>query len=218
MKGFFMWSAPRLFARRLHGNTPHKGAVLSVPCGPCRDYIKETVWRQSRNPCGDGVQYLHRDPASRRRRRKEKSQIWDSKMWSRVPRDSVPRKTALAKASSIYKRQTRPLVRKGAPQKQDRNCQTVINMWSWALDGARHQDLLTDWLTDWLTVAVWLWLWLWQSRGKRMGIQWRTTEYNREYENGNWVQLSVGDSLGKLVVEGELEVSLWTLFFWWGGT
>jgi hypothetical protein len=29
---------------------------------------------------------------------------------------SDPRKTVLARSSSIYKRQTRPLVRKGAPQ------------------------------------------------------------------------------------------------------
>jgi hypothetical protein len=56
-----------------------------------------------------------------------------------------PEKTALAGASSIYKRQTRPLVREGAPQKQDRKYQTVKNIWSWAPDGARHQDLLTDW-------------------------------------------------------------------------
>jgi hypothetical protein len=56
----------------------------------------------------------------------------------------TPRKTKLARASSIYKRQTRPLVREGATQKQDRNCQTIINIWSWAPDGARHQDLLVD--------------------------------------------------------------------------
>jgi hypothetical protein len=31
---------------------------------------------------------------------------------------------------SIYKRQTRPLVREGAPQKQDRYCQRIINIWS----------------------------------------------------------------------------------------
>jgi hypothetical protein len=31
-------------------------------------------------PCGGGVEYLHRDPASRRRRRKGKSRIWDSKI------------------------------------------------------------------------------------------------------------------------------------------
>jgi hypothetical protein len=59
-----------------------------------------------------------------------KFQIWDSKIRSRVPRDSNPRKTALARASSLYKRQIRPLVREGAPQNQDRNCQTVINIWS----------------------------------------------------------------------------------------
>jgi hypothetical protein len=40
-----------------------------------------------RHPCGGGVEYLHRDPASRRRRRKGKSQIWNSKMCSQVPRD-----------------------------------------------------------------------------------------------------------------------------------
>jgi hypothetical protein len=44
----------------------------------------------------------------------------------------------------IYKGQTHPLVREGAPQKQDRNYQTVINIWSWATDGARHQDWLTE--------------------------------------------------------------------------
>jgi hypothetical protein len=55
-----------------------------------------------------------------------KSQIRDSKIWSRVPRDSNPRKTALGRPSSIYKRQTHPLVKEGAPQKQDCNCRTVI--------------------------------------------------------------------------------------------
>jgi hypothetical protein len=34
------------------------------------------------------------------------------------------------------KRQTHPLIREGAPQEQDRNCHTVINIWSWAPDGA----------------------------------------------------------------------------------
>jgi hypothetical protein len=41
----------------------------------------------SQYPCGGGVEYLHRDPASRRRRQKGKSQIWDSKIGSQVPRD-----------------------------------------------------------------------------------------------------------------------------------
>jgi hypothetical protein len=47
-----------------------------------------------------------------------------------------------------------------------------------------------------------------------MGIQRRKTEYNREYKNENWVQLSAGDSQEKLVVEEELEISLWIVSVW----
>jgi hypothetical protein len=43
--------------------------------------------------------------------------------------------TALARASSGYKGQTRPVVREGAQHEQTRNCLTVINIWSWAPDG-----------------------------------------------------------------------------------
>jgi hypothetical protein len=93
---------------------------------------------------------------SRRRRRKWKSQIWDSKIWSQVPRDSDSRKMALERASSMYKRQTCPLVREGAPQKQDSNCQRVINIWSWTPNGV---DTKTYWLTDRPSVAIWLRLW-----------------------------------------------------------
>jgi hypothetical protein len=31
-----------------------------------------------------------------------------------------------------------------APEKQDRDCRRVINIWSWSPDGARHHDLLID--------------------------------------------------------------------------
>jgi hypothetical protein len=91
--------------------------------------MKIWIWLQLKllakaAPCGGGVEYLHRDPASRRRRRKWKSQIRDSQIWTRVPRDSGQRKRALAKASSTYDRQIRPLVREGAPREQDRNCHT----------------------------------------------------------------------------------------------
>jgi hypothetical protein len=81
-------------------------------------------------PCGSGVEYLHRDPASRTRRRKGKSRIRDSKIWPRVLRGSDPKMTALARASSNCKRQTCPLVREGAPNQQTRNCQTIIKIWS----------------------------------------------------------------------------------------
>jgi hypothetical protein len=33
-------------------------------------------------------------------------------------------------------------------------------------------------------------------------------EYNREYENENWIELSVGDNHRKLVVKEVIEVSL----------
>jgi hypothetical protein len=62
-------------------------------------------------PRGGGVEYLHRSPASRRRRQKGKSRIWDSKIWSRIPQDSDPRINALARTSSNCKWQTHRLVR-----------------------------------------------------------------------------------------------------------
>jgi hypothetical protein len=80
------------------------------------------------------VECLHRIPASRRRRRKGKSRIWDSKIGSGVPRDSDPRMTALVRASSYYKRQTRPLVRGRAPHQQTRNHLTVMRIYSKAPD------------------------------------------------------------------------------------
>jgi hypothetical protein len=47
--------------------------------------------------------------------------------------------------------QTRPLVRGGARhRKKNSNSQIVLNIWSWAPDGARHQD----WLTDWPSVVI----------------------------------------------------------------
>jgi hypothetical protein len=106
------------------------------------------LWLVS-SPCGGGVEYLHRDPASRKRRRKGKSQNWDSKIWSRDPRDKGPRKTALARTNSIYKRQIRPLVREGASEKQDHTCQRVIN--TYLVMSPRWGS--TPRLTDWLTVS-----------------------------------------------------------------
>jgi hypothetical protein len=108
-------------------------------------------------PCGDGFEYIHRSPASRMRRRKGnpvpegynwatlflgdintgtwssrlgESRIWDSKIWSRIPRDSDPRMTALARTSNNCKRQTRFLVTESAPHQLTRNCPTAIKIWS----------------------------------------------------------------------------------------
>jgi hypothetical protein len=52
------------------------------------------------------------------------------------PKGLGPEKDCAGKDQQHIKRQTRPLVREGAPQEQDRNCHKVINIWSWAPDGA----------------------------------------------------------------------------------
>jgi hypothetical protein len=98
--------------------------------GPCWDVISkgQSHLLGRRIPCEGGVEYLHSSPASRRRRRKGKSRIWDSKIWSRVPGDSDPRMTALARTSSNCKRQTRPLARESTSYQQARNCLTAINL------------------------------------------------------------------------------------------
>jgi hypothetical protein len=112
------------------------------------------------NPCGGGVEYLHRDPASGRRRRKGKSQIWDSKVWPWVPRDSDPRK-ATWRGPSAYRKDRPVLSSERAPHKNKTvTVKRVINIWSWAPDGTRRQDSLIDWPS----VAMWLWLWLWLTR------------------------------------------------------
>jgi hypothetical protein len=66
----------------------------------CERLTMEHVYSLVQIRVGVGVEYLHRDPASCMGRRKGKSQIWESKIWSRVPRDSDPRKTALARRAA----------------------------------------------------------------------------------------------------------------------
>jgi hypothetical protein len=90
---------------------------------------------ESRICCGGVFEYLHSSPLSRRRPRKWKSGIWGSKIYSRVPRDSYTRMTALARASSKCKRQTRPLVRDSVPQQQTCNSLKVIKIWSSVSNG-----------------------------------------------------------------------------------
>jgi hypothetical protein len=122
-----VWKPEHSLARQRHANTRfrgngwkenNRGTVRHGNLYSVRpEVIKELVQFSSSvvHPCEGGVEYLHRDPANRRRRRKGKSQIWDSKLWSQVPRDSDPRKTALARASSTYKRQTRTSRQRGRP-------------------------------------------------------------------------------------------------------
>jgi hypothetical protein len=53
-----------------------------------------------------------------------------------------PEKDHAGEGQQHIQKQIRSLVREGAPQKQDRNCQRIINIWSLYPDGPRHQDLL----------------------------------------------------------------------------
>jgi hypothetical protein len=157
----------------LLGYTTTEEAVFSVSTVTAQQWIVITWYVFTIGPC-PFLSYISKavssDHASHRRWQKEKSQIWDSKIWLRVLRDSDTRKTALARANSTYKRQTGPLVRDDTPQKQDCNCQTVLNIWSWAPDGARHQGLLTDWL------SVAMWLGLMNNRGRSMWTRRQTSE------------------------------------------
>jgi hypothetical protein len=68
-----------------------------------------------------------------------------------------PQKDSAGKVQQNIQKTDTSSRQRGRPhKKQDRNCQTVINIWSCAPDGARHQDLLADWPS----VAMWLWLWI----------------------------------------------------------
>jgi hypothetical protein len=116
---------------------------LYLLCGPCRDLITGTVLGNQL-----GVEYLHRDPASRRRRQKGSLKFETVKYGTRARE----RLRWRGPAAYVYKRQTRPLVRDGGPTKTGSNCQRVINIWSWAPDKARHQDLLIDWPS----IIMWL--------------------------------------------------------------
>jgi hypothetical protein len=68
----------------------------------------------------------------------------NSKIWPRVLLDSDLKMTALARASSNCKRQTRSLVRESAPHQQTRNCLTVKKSGCKPQMGALFQDRLAD--------------------------------------------------------------------------
>jgi hypothetical protein len=46
------------------------------------------------------------------------------------PKGLGPEKDCAGNCQQRVQRQTRPLVREGTPQKQDRKCQTIVNIWS----------------------------------------------------------------------------------------
>jgi hypothetical protein len=104
--------------------------------GPCRDVISRIIEAGS-NTSTVTLRVVGGD---------EKGSLECETVWSRDPRGSDQRKIALARASSIYKSQTRPLVREGAPQEKNRNCHTsnkdLVVSPKWAL------YTKTDWPAD----------------------------------------------------------------------
>jgi hypothetical protein len=53
-----------------------------------------------------------------------------------------------------------PSRQRGRPPQEDKDSNSLhakLKIWSWAPEGARHQDRLADWPS----AVTWLWLWLW---------------------------------------------------------
>jgi hypothetical protein len=131
-EGVYCYATARSTSFRCNGYASNNRGIVENDVS----YSVRAKWLQRRVPlrigsipCGGGVEYLHL-PVSCRRRRKWKSLIRDSKILWRVPQDSDPRMTMLARASSNCKRLIRPLVRESAPHQQNSNCLTVIKIWS----------------------------------------------------------------------------------------
>jgi hypothetical protein len=127
-------------------------------------------WRQRSLcfPCGDGLEYPHCSPASRKRRRKENPVPrgitgppcswgmwiwepgppgwgrlkWDSKVWLRVLRDSDHWVIALQTAGPSSRQRGRPTETR--QQLPNSNVPTGSNIWSQVPEWARHEDILTD--------------------------------------------------------------------------
>jgi hypothetical protein len=70
------------------------------------------------HPCGGGVEYLHRDPESSSRRRKEKAQIWNSKIrMITSPKRLGPEKDYAGKGQQHLQKTDLSSRQRGPPQK-----------------------------------------------------------------------------------------------------
>jgi hypothetical protein len=75
------------------------------------------------------------------------------------------------------RRQTRPLVREGAPQRQHSNFQTENTIWSQVPEWTWHHDILTDWPS----VVTWICLWLWHQ------CQWIQHRHSLKDTSSSWL-------------------------------
>jgi hypothetical protein len=120
-------------------------------------------------PRGSGVKYLHRSPTSHRKWQKGKSRIWDSKIWSRVPRTQTWEWMRWQRTAAIVN--YRPIISSERMLYKDYGHRCSIEkkkFWPWVSRGSAPRQ--TDWrytasrkvtltLTVPLTVS-WLLSWL----------------------------------------------------------
>jgi hypothetical protein len=80
------WKIRQCYCNTTHGVEAFRYNVTLIPVFNIRSARRTCkgrghIDRGPIHPCGGGVEYLHRNPASRKRRRKGKSRIWDSKLF-----------------------------------------------------------------------------------------------------------------------------------------
>jgi hypothetical protein len=173
VQGGYGWGSPTP-RRRSNCQTKKLKCGYGAPLGgpASRRTGRQTVGRNVTWNWTCAIALQITDPSSRQKGRptwKINKEICHSNkcnIWSLAPK-GVIRKDELADWPSVVmwlrlrfadfcKRQTRPLVREGAPQRRESNRQKETNIWSWEPEGTRHQDTLTNWSS----VTTWLWPWL----------------------------------------------------------
>jgi hypothetical protein len=109
------------------------GVVAPVRCS--RSYKREFIREFNSYPCGGGVEYLHRDPASRRRRQKG-SLISETVKYGLKSQGTRTRKRLRWQGPAAYTKDKPDLSSERAPHKNKTVIVTqVIKIWSQAPDG-----------------------------------------------------------------------------------
>jgi hypothetical protein len=144
------------------------------------------VWRRDRIPPPWPCE-------SYRRRRKEKSQIWESKILSLVPMDSDRRKTTLARAKQRIQKTDSSSRQRGRPTKTrpklSKSSKYLVMSPTWGS---------TPRLTEWPSVAMWLWLrrfdteesyWVAEAQSENKRRDWVQTCSPNSYKEHLWVEV-----------------------------
>jgi hypothetical protein len=187
-----MWSAPRLFARQLRGNTPlqqYRGCVFHVAWSVPRKYkrVEFRSCRLTRVEAGSNTSTVTLRVVGGDEKGSLKSETVKYGQESQEPRT---RERLRCRGPAAYTKERPVPSSERAPQ--------------------MGLETKTYWLADRQSQC--------DFNFELVGC--RSTEESKEYkeyDNKNWrstTELSVGDSPGKLVAEEELEVGLWKLSVW----